>query len=192
MKTQKKKQRGKPAAYDNINESVWKWFCMAREANVPISGPMIQEEAIEIAKQLNVVEFRASNGWHEKWKSRHNIGQFSVAGESGDVSDEVVGSWSERLPEIVVGFELKNVFNCDETGFFWKTLPDKTLNQKNARCKGGKKAKRRLTALFFVSALGEKLDPIIIEKSEKPRCFRNLRQASRPYGAITTAIPRLG
>ena len=46
---------------------------MAREALIPVSGPMIQEEALQIASKLNVAEFTASNGWLEKWKNRHNV-----------------------------------------------------------------------------------------------------------------------
>ena len=39
---------------------------MAREAVIPVSDPMIQEEALQIALKLNVTEFTASNGWLEK------------------------------------------------------------------------------------------------------------------------------
>ena len=45
---------------------------MAREALIPVSGPMIQEEALQIALKLNVTGFTASNRWLEKWKTRHN------------------------------------------------------------------------------------------------------------------------
>ena len=42
--------------------------------------------------------------------------------------------------------------------------------------KGGKKAKVRLTVAFFVSADGQKVDePVIIWKSKKPHCFKNLK-----------------
>ena len=34
---------------------------------------------------------------------------------------------------------------------------------------------------FFVNAAGGKDDPIVIGQSEKPRCFKNLKDASRPY-----------
>ena len=49
---------------------------------------MIQEEALQTALKLNVTEFTASNGWSEKWKTRHNVQQFSVAGEDGEVNAE--------------------------------------------------------------------------------------------------------
>ena len=53
---------------------------------VPINGPMIQEEVSAIAKQLEkpeYAEFKTSNGWLERWKSRYCIKQRAVEGESG-------------------------------------------------------------------------------------------------------------
>ena len=67
---------------------------------VPINGPMIREEATEIAKKLsNPVEydgFKASSGWLECWKSRYGIKQRDVESESGQVQTETVDSWMER------------------------------------------------------------------------------------------------
>ena len=65
---------------------------MAREALIHISGPIIQEEALQIALKMNATGFTASNGWLEKWKIRHNIKQFRVAGEDGEVNAETLES----------------------------------------------------------------------------------------------------
>ena len=70
----------------------------------------------------------------------------------------------------------------DETGSFWKGLPDASLNEKGKRCRGGKQAKQRNTWAFFVNAAGGKEDPIVIGKSAKPHCFKNMKDISRPYG----------
>ena len=43
------KKRGRSEEFADINNAVWRWFCMAREALIPVSGPMIQEEAMQIA-----------------------------------------------------------------------------------------------------------------------------------------------
>ena len=65
---------------------------MAREALMPVSGPMIQEETLQIALKLNVTGFTASNEWLEKWKTRHNVKRFSVAVEDGEVNAETLES----------------------------------------------------------------------------------------------------
>ena len=77
---------------------------MAREPLIHVSGPIIQEEVLQVALKLNVTGFTSSNGWLEKWKTRHNVKQFSVAGEDGKVNAETLESWAERLPEIVKGY----------------------------------------------------------------------------------------
>ena len=56
-----------------IDLLTWEWFTMVRSVNIPISGPLIQEQARYFAKELSIDDFKASNGWLEKWKSRHNV-----------------------------------------------------------------------------------------------------------------------
>ena len=48
------KKKGRSEEFQDINNAVWRWFCMAREALIPVSGPMIQEEALQIALKMNV------------------------------------------------------------------------------------------------------------------------------------------
>jgi hypothetical protein len=56
-------------------------------------------------------------------------------------------------------YDDNDIFNCDETGLFFKTLPDKTLCIKSEDCKGGKLAKEHLTVMLCCSLGGEKLKP---------------------------------
>ena len=43
------KKKGRSEEFQDVNNAVWRWFCMARESLIPVSGPMIQEEALQIA-----------------------------------------------------------------------------------------------------------------------------------------------
>ena len=96
------------------------------------------------------------------------------------MSADVVADYRQRLPAIIQGYELSDVFNCDETGLFFRVLPDKTLAVKESDCKGGKLSKERLTVMFCCSATGEKLKPLVIGKSRKPHCFRNVNVQTLP------------
>ena len=72
-------------------------------------------------------------------------------------------------------YDENNIFNMDETGCFWKALPEKGFAEKGKVCKGGKKSKLRLTIAFFVNACGEKeFKPVVVWKSKKPRCFKRV------------------
>lgn len=50
-------------------------------------------------------------------------------GESGDVSGATVDLSKERLPDILQGYSAEDIWNLDETGCFWRALPDKGFNQ---------------------------------------------------------------
>ena len=65
----------------------------------------------------------------------------------------------------------------------WKALPEKSLAERGKRCRGGKKAKQKITAAFFVNAAGGKETPILIGSSKKPHCFANVPDIPRPCGA---------
>ncbi|KAL4148907.1 hypothetical protein QTP88_003046 [Uroleucon formosanum] len=56
----------------------------------------------------------------------------------------------------------------------YRALPDKTFSYKGESCSGGKIANERLTVLLCVSISGEKLKPLVIGKSVKPRCFKGI------------------
>lgn len=63
-------KRIKPEKYDQINKAVYRWLLMIRGENIPISGPMLKEKAVEFANALGVESFQASEGWLTKWKNR--------------------------------------------------------------------------------------------------------------------------
>ena len=56
--------------------------------------------------------------------------------------------------------------------FFFKALPNKSMVEKYENSSDEKYSKERLTILLCASACGEKLKPLVINKSEKPH-FKN-------------------
>ena len=61
-----KRQKLSSGKYDNIDTAVYKWFINARERNVPISGQIIREKALDYAKQFIIPDFKASEGWLDR------------------------------------------------------------------------------------------------------------------------------
>jgi hypothetical protein len=64
------------------------------------------------------MDFKASTGWLESWRSRFSIGFFKVCGESADVDDNVVDDFRSKIGKIVEGYKAEDIFNADETGLF--------------------------------------------------------------------------
>ncbi|GBL87092.1 hypothetical protein AVEN_218783-1 [Araneus ventricosus] len=84
----------------------------------------------------------------------------------------VIGVCSKKKPEkSVKRYDDRDIFNADETGLFYRVLPDKTLYEK---CSGGKISKERLTLLLCYNLLGDFETPVVIGKTKKPKCFKNI------------------
>lgn len=82
---------------------------------------MIQEEAQIIKESLkdsSLDSFTAFNGWLEKWKAVYGIRETRITGEADDVLIPTVKSWIERIPELVRGYTLEDLWNMDELGLF--------------------------------------------------------------------------
>ena len=63
-------KRVKPERYEELNKAVHKWFLILQSENVPISGPVLKEKALEFAGGLNIEGFQVSEGLLQKWKKR--------------------------------------------------------------------------------------------------------------------------
>ena len=166
--------------YSAVNKSLYDWYVLACSKNIYPMGPQLIEKAKQIASFLGKQKFVGSNGWLEKWKKRYNVKELRICGESGDVKGPTVDSWLERVPELVAGYAQNNIWNMDETGLFWKALPDRGFGVKGKQCTGGKKSKQRFTVAFFVTASGEREKPIIIWKAANPRCLKRFDKAVLP------------
>ena len=164
----------------NIESATWEWFKRARAMSMPVSGPLVREQALRIAARLGNTEFKASNGWLDRFRKRHNVTFGAVCGERSSVDLTCVDTWKEKLPSIVDGYEPRNIYNMDETGLFYRALPEKSLREKGDSCSGGKKSKDRITASLCVNAVGDFEKTFVIGHSENPRCFKNISACNLP------------
>lgn len=171
---ERKTSKIRKTAMVDVDAGVYKFFCDLRRRNFPVTGFMLQEEALSLAMASGNHDFTASNGWLAKWLTRHNIRQAALSGEKAEVDEGTVSDWTRRLPSLCEGYEPENIFNADETGLYFRTLPSKTMGIKGQETPGIKLAKERITVLLCVSATGEKLKPFVIGKSAKPRCFQGI------------------
>jgi hypothetical protein len=177
---QQKYIKRRKTGYEDLNQFVWEWYSAARSKNIPLTGKMLQEKAIMLSLEMGLDDFTASNGWLHAFQVRHNIRSVALSGESADVSPAVLEDWQKRLPDLLRGYNREDVFNADETGLFYRALPQRTLAIKGDPAKGTKTAKDRITVLLACSAAGEKLTPLVIGKSKNPRCFQGKDKGTLP------------
>lgn len=85
-------------------------------------------------------------------------------------------------PTLRAQFSDDEIFNADETGLFYKLTPDKTLKLKGEKCTGGKLSKERITVMVAANMSGTaKKKLLVIGKSQRLRCFKNVRHLPVDY-----------
>lgn len=122
-------------------------------------------------------EFNASEGWVMKFVRRHNLKSLALHGEAGSVDDEAIADRIRVVRETCAEYDPDRIYNCDETGFFYKVLPKVSYlapheNRKTARGVKAMKAKDRVTAYMCTDATGRKVPLSLIGTAKEPRCFR--------------------
>ncbi|UYV63426.1 hypothetical protein LAZ67_2004032 [Cordylochernes scorpioides] len=81
--------------------------------------------------------FEASNGWLEKFKARRNIAFKRLHGEAGSVDANSVATWKGGIiPSLLAEYSPQDIFNADETGLFYKLLPNQTMTIRGEKCEG--------------------------------------------------------
>ncbi len=146
----------KPANPD-LEKALELWCDNQELINNPISEAMIKSQAEIFAKNLNIENFKLSNGTLSRFKKRMGIKCRNVQGEMGDTNIDDYSTYIENLRKILNTYNPSDIYNMDETGLYYRSVPIRT-NSKNP-IRGCKKLLHRVTLLLVVSLTGEKLKP---------------------------------
>lgn len=179
----------KKSDFENVGEALYLWFVQQREKGTPISGPMLKEKALNFYSQLRIEcpeeeKFTASEGWLFRWKRRYGIRQLNICGErlSAEGQASELQKFKRRLHKFLdkKGLSGEQIYNCDETGLYYRMLPSKTLaSVEEKSAPGYKKSKDRVTVLACSNVTGShKLPLVVIGKCKKPRAFKKIKKGS--------------
>ena len=183
------RKRIKTGKYEEVDSALFKWFSAKSEQAASINGPFLLEKANKFAADLGFTDFRCNMSWITAFKERHGIRFKAIVGEESAVDLAQVAEWHQTIwQNILQRYESKNIYNCDETGLFYKMLPNRTLAFKGKKCTGGKLSKDRITLLFCTNMDGSDKYPLLaIGKSQKPRSFKNQVTLPTDYTANSKA-----
>ena len=123
--SQNRKRKRRKTENEEVNNIMLEFFIKCRAQNIPVTGPMSQAKAAEIASSVQTEIFSASNGWLEAFRLRNNINFRALCGESTNVDKEASDDWKRRLAAVVEGYAIEDQFNADETAVFYRQLPRK-------------------------------------------------------------------
>lgn len=159
------------------------WITEKQIAGDRVSEFIISQKALQLYGDLtknnpgtSAETFKGSHGWFEKFKKRSGIHNVLRHGEAASANAEAAEKFISDFADYIdaEGFVPQQVFNCDETGLFWKKMPNRTfITQEEKRLPGHKPMKDRLTLLLCGNASGDfKLKPLLVYHSENPRAFK--------------------
>ena len=165
--------------FTNIEEALILWIEKALGCNLTITDSIIKQKGMKFAELLNNQDFSGSSGWLTNFKQRYSIREYSKHGEAQSAPLEQLPEMRRDLQNILKEYQLNDIFNCDETGLFWKMEPTRGLS--TAPLSGTRQDKDRVTILLTCNATGtEKLPLLFIHKYQTPRPLRGIDKKTLP------------
>lgn len=158
-----------------LEAALFEWHMTLQAAAVPINSELIRATAK--ALWIRLPEYRDqpipefSNNFIHRYKKRHGIQKYKQHGEaaSAEITEDTERDMN-TIREKLLEYREQDIYNMDETGLFWKALPDTTLATEQQA--GKKKEKARISIALCCNADGSHKLPLwFIGKSRHPVAF---------------------
>jgi hypothetical protein len=165
-----KDKRRRTEQWPELEKAIMDWMNLA-EGNTPISQEAIRYKATQYWGHLypNDPAPSFSNGWLFGFQTRNNIRSRKLHGEGGSLAVDA-GDQMIQIRRLIASYSPQDIFNCDESGLYWKLYPDRSLSTRSLP--GKKKDKARISILFACNSDGSERLPLwIIGKAKRPRAF---------------------
>ncbi|XP_043268559.1 jerky protein homolog-like isoform X2 [Venturia canescens] len=155
-----------------LEDITYAWLCQKIYLGEPVNGPTLCEKALVLNEKMNGPStFKASNGWLYRFKRRHGIRQWAFQNEKVTVDDVQSEQFVKDLKKFIDfhTYESVNIYNVDETGLNWKSLPEKNKSSEKRSSKS--EDKERITVGFCANATGtHRVPALVISSQEKYTC----------------------
>jgi len=99
--SQNRERKMRKTENEEVNNIMLEFFVKCGAQNIPVTGPMLQARAAEIASSLQIEKFSANNGWLEAFRCRNNINFRALCGVSANVDKEAAGDGKRHLAAVV-------------------------------------------------------------------------------------------
>uniref|UniRef100_A0A6A7FQA5 Tigger transposable element-derived protein 7 n=2 Tax=Hirondellea gigas TaxID=1518452 RepID=A0A6A7FQA5_9CRUS len=179
---------------DKVEVATYKWYLQMKGKGVQVQGADIQKAAETIADHLGKGDFKASTGWLHKFRDEHDLEsnkppQVVAAEQSYTVgeTDCLLGKVQTLMTE--ENLSEHQLYNADETGLFWKSMPNNTLEMK--MLPAWELNKQRITSLLCANADGShRFKSLIVGNLKNRRVLRNISSENLPvtYKSSTSAL----
>jgi len=139
---------------------------------VRILAMVVYEHLLKKFGEMTFERPKFSYRWAASFMKFWYYERVKLRGEADSVNLSEIKEEVEKLQELIAVYQLKDVYNADETGLFLQTALDQTLVQKldNTKKARTKSSATRLSILFGTNATGtDKVRPFLLSKCSQ-RC----------------------
>lgn len=162
---------GRPLKDKDFDEKLINWVRQQRQKKLRVSRTMIQKEALTFSVDKN---FKASNGWLEKFLLRHNL----VSRRPTTTCQKEPVEYAEKIVSYLLYVEQRRrtsiykwIFAADETAIYLDYSSSLTVEEKGAQEVPVKTAghdKLHVTVMLTARSDGFKCRPYILLKNKRP------------------------
>lgn len=155
------------------------WVRKVESLRLPvITGATICEQASRLRDQLvrssscsdALKGLVFSHGWLHRFQQRHGLKCRLLQGEAASADMSAVELGRRALQGLTASYSRTDVFNLDETAFFFTTSPPRSISSHTLA--GRKQGKKRITVAIACNADGTTKQPLLfVGASQRPRCF---------------------
>jgi len=166
-----------------VEEAMKRWYTVVEDRGVPMNGHILGEKAQHFAKELGCDDFKVTDGWLSRWKTRNNI-KLNKSKEERENEDFMKAyKWKTmKLSLLLDSFSLENIYSAVETGLFYGVMPDGSLFYDKRELKEKKKCLDLITVLCCVNmSATDKRKLLVVGKDAEPSCFAATGEATMPF-----------
>ncbi|GBO43886.1 Tigger transposable element-derived protein 1 [Araneus ventricosus] len=157
-----------------------------------IYGDLLNQSPRTSTDEASEDSFKASRGWFDNFRKRKGIHSAVRHGEAASSDVKAAEDHLKTSSELIEanGYIPQQVFNCNETGLFWKKMPNRTyITAEEKIMPGHKPMKDRLTLALCANASGDcKIKPLLY--LENPRAFKSHKILKEKLQVMWRANPK--
>ncbi|CAG8759139.1 21798_t:CDS:1, partial [Gigaspora rosea] len=118
--------------YSRLELAINIWIEQVIIHEIIILDSLIREKGRQFAKEFDIPEtsLAFSSGWVTKFKRRNGLKKIVLHCESASAPLKNLPVERKKLQELLSHYNPEDIYNADETGLFYRLLPNQTLSKK--------------------------------------------------------------
>ena len=154
----------------SIEENLFLWVCSLRQEGIPVARNLVRMQALSLAAEMEIIDFRASYNWLNGFLSRFHLSMRMGTKKAQELpsSAEMRGmEFAVEVKAMVDKLGVDRIYNADQTAVFFEMLPKNTIDQKAAATVWVKSCgfdKERVSCMLLGDSLGNKFSPTVVFK----------------------------